>query len=55
MVRGEDLTLRGGHTVQYTDPVTQKPTPETYVSILISVTPINLIKKGEKLNYDLLG
>lgn len=48
MVRGEGLTLDGGHTVQYADPVTEKPTPDTYVTILINDISIHLIKKGKK-------
>ena len=38
-----DLTLGGGHT-KYTDHVSQKCTLETYTIVLISVTPIHLIK-----------
>lgn len=35
----DDLTLSGGYTVQYTNLITQKPTPETFMVLL---TPINL-------------
>lgn len=37
----EDLTLGGGHTVQYTDLLLQKSTPETYIILLTNVTPVN--------------
>ena len=42
MVIEEDLTLGGGHTVQYTDHVSQKCTPEDYIIVLPNATPINL-------------
>ena len=42
---GRWLDLGGGHTVQYTDHVPQKPTLETYGLLLANVTPINLIEK----------
>ena len=38
MVVEEDLTLGGGHTMQYTDDVSHKCTLETYVTLLTSVT-----------------
>ena len=44
MVMEDDLTLSGGHTVQYTDLVLQKCAVETYMILLTNVTPINLIK-----------
>ena len=41
MVTGEDLTLSGGHTVQYTDFVSYKCTLETYMILVTNVTAIN--------------
>ena len=41
----EDLTLGGGHTMQYTDAVSQKCTLETYIFLLTNVTSTHLIKK----------
>lgn len=41
---GDDLTLGGGHTVQYTDCVAQKYTFETCMTPLTNVTPINFMK-----------
>ena len=38
-----DLTLGGGHTVQYIHHVSQKCTLETYIILLTSVASINLI------------
>ena len=38
-----DLTLGGGHTTQYTDDVLLNYALETYIILLTSVTPINLI------------
>ena len=38
------MTLGGGHTVQYTDLVSWKCTLETYMILLIKVTPVHLIK-----------
>ena len=43
-----DLTLGGGHRVQYTDLVSQKCTLETYLIALTNVTPINLIEKEKE-------
>ena len=43
MVTEDDLTLGGGHTMQYTDHVSQNYTTETYIILLTNVTPINLI------------
>ena len=43
MVTEDDLTLESGHTMQYTDHVSQKCTLETYVILLINITPINVI------------
>ena len=43
MVMEQDLTLGGRHTMKYTDAVAQKCTLETYVILLINVTPINLL------------
>ena len=39
-----DLTLGGEHTTQYTVNVLYKCTPENYMILLTSVTPINSIK-----------
>ena len=39
-----DLTLGGEHTIQYTDDVSENCTPETYITLLTNVTPINSIK-----------
>ena len=44
MVMEDDLTLGGGHIVQYTDRVSQKYTLETSIILLTNATPINLIK-----------
>ena len=44
MVIEDDLNLGGGHTMQYTDHVSEKYTLETYMILLTNVTPINLIK-----------
>ena len=49
MVTKDELSLGGGHTVRYTEHVTQKCTLETYIILLTNVTPINLIK-SEKRN-----
>ena len=46
MVMEGDLTWGGEHTIQYTDDVLQSCMPENYIILLISVTPINSIKKG---------
>ena len=40
-----DLTLGGEHTIQYTDNVLENCIPETYVILLVNVTPINSVKK----------
>lgn len=40
----EDLAWGGAHTIQYRDDVLQNYTPETYVVVLTSITPINSIK-----------
>ena len=48
MVTENDLALGGGHTMQYTDHVTQKCTLETYIILLNNVTPINLIQNKNK-------
>lgn len=42
------LGLGGEHTVQHTDDVLEKYTPETYIILLASVTPINSIKNKER-------
>ena len=38
MVIGEDLTLGGGHTTQYTGDVSQNGMLETYIILLTNVT-----------------
>ena len=43
MVMEDDLTLGGGHTMQYTDHVSQKCALELYIILLTNITPINLI------------
>ena len=44
MMMEDDWTLGGGHTIQYTDNVSQNCTFETYIILLTNVTSINLIK-----------
>ena len=44
MVTEDDLTLDGGHTIQYTDHTSQKCTLETYVILSTNVIPINFLK-----------
>ena len=39
-----DLTWGGEHTIQYTDDVLQKCTPESCIILLTNVTPIHSIK-----------
>ena len=39
-----DLTLGGGHAMQYTDDVLWDYTPETYTILLTNLAPINSIK-----------
>ena len=46
MVTEDDLTLCGGHRMQYTECILQKCTLETYVILLSNATPINLNKKS---------
>lgn len=48
MVAEDHLTLHAGHTVQYTDQVSQKCTLENYMILLINVISINLIKIKKK-------
>lgn len=43
MVTKEELTLGGGHTMQYTDHVSWTCTLETYVILFTNGTPIHLI------------
>ena len=38
MVTEGDLTLGGGHTVQYTEDASQNGTSETYIIVLTNVT-----------------
>lgn len=40
-----DLTWGGEYIVQYTDDMLQNYTPETYIILLTSVTPIHSIRK----------
>ena len=44
MVTEGDQTLGGGHTIQYTDDMLQNCAPETYVTLLTNITPVNSIK-----------
>ena len=41
-----DLTWGGEHTMQYTDNILQNRTPEAYIILLISVTPMKSIEKA---------
>ena len=50
MMMEDDLTLGGGHTIQYTYHVSYKSTLETYIMLLTNVTPINSIKISKKSN-----
>lgn len=43
-------TLGSGHTAQYTDPVSQTQTLETYMILLSNVTSINVVLKNLKRN-----
>ena len=43
-VMEEDLTLGGGHTMRYTDLVSQNCTPETHINLSTGVAPMNVIK-----------
>ena len=45
MVTEDDLSLGGGHIMQYIHYVAEKCTLETYVILLTIATLINLIKK----------
>ena len=40
------VTLDSGHTMQYTDDVSQIYTLETYITLLTNVTTINVILKN---------
>ena len=44
MMMEGDLPWGGKHTVQYEDDVLQHCTSETYIILLINVTPVNSIK-----------
>ena len=46
---GRRLDLGGKHTIQYTDDMLSNCTPHTYIILLTSITPINLIKIKKKL------
>ena len=39
-----DMTLGGGHTIQYTKGELYNCTPETYIIVLTCVTPIKSMK-----------
>ena len=43
MVTEDDLTVGGGHTMQYTGHVSYKCTLETHMILLTNVTTMNLI------------
>ena len=45
---GRGLTWGGEHTIQSADYVLQNCVPETCITLLTSVTPINSIKKEKK-------
>ena len=45
MVIEGNLTWVDEHTIQYIDDALQNYTPETYITLLTNVTPINSIKK----------
>ena len=47
MVTEDYLIYGGGHTMKYTDDVSQNCTLETYMILLTSATPINSIKINE--------
>lgn len=51
MVTEEDLTLGGGHTVQYTDNVSQNCTLKTYIILLSNITS-KFNFKMSKRKYD---
>ena len=44
MVTEDDLTLGGGHTIQYTDDASSNCALEIYIILFTDVTPINKIK-----------
>ena len=48
MVKEDDLTLGGGHTMQYTDYLSQKCRLETYMTLLTNASQIYLIKEKRK-------
>ena len=52
MVTEDGLTLGGGHTIQYTDQLSQKCALETYVILLTNVTPINLNWKKKPRDHN---
>ena len=47
---GRRINLDGEHTMQYTNDVLENCTLETYMILLINVTPINSIKKQFSIN-----
>ena len=49
MVMGGDWTWGGEHTAQYTDGVVQNRTPETFLILLTSFTPINSVGRQCKV------
>ena len=49
MVMEGDLTCDGEHTVECTDDVLWNCAPETCIILLISVTPINFMKRKKRL------
>ena len=49
----EDLTLEGGHSMKYADDVKQNCMLQTYIIVLINVTPVNFnIKNQRQIWYD---
>ena len=49
MVMEGNLTFDGGHTIKYTDDLSQNCTLETYIIILTNVTSVNLIFLKRKM------
>lgn len=51
----EDLPLDDRHTVQYTNEASQSCTFETFINLLITVTPIHLLQKRFCINLILFS
>ena len=54
MVTEGDVTLGGGHTMQYTGDVSQNCTRETSIIVLINATPVNVIKCKKEFKVKLM-